>query len=199
MQPEIEVKFLNIDIENMRARLQAAGAELVQPMMLMRRVNIETPEMKAKYSWIRIRDEGRRCTMTFKQFNDPKGETIDNLQEIEVEVSSFEDTVQLLNHAGWDTKTYQEMKREVWALGSTEVVIDEWPWLNPMIEIEASSEAEIKQSSEVLGLDFGDCRSVNIDVVYKEQYEVMEGCRGVIDIPSVKFGDPVPAEFGVRK
>ena len=35
MKTEIEVKFLNIDIEDIRAKLQAAGAVCEQPMRLI--------------------------------------------------------------------------------------------------------------------------------------------------------------------
>ena len=58
MNTEIEAKFTNADHEDIRSRLKALGATLEQPMRLMRRVVIHTPEMTVKDAFIRIRDEG---------------------------------------------------------------------------------------------------------------------------------------------
>ena len=56
MNTEIEVKFINIDHDKIRSRLQELGATLEQPMRVMRRVVIHTPDMTAKNAFLRIRD-----------------------------------------------------------------------------------------------------------------------------------------------
>jgi uncharacterized protein (DUF934 family) len=58
MQTEIEAKFLSSNHDEIRGKLQALGAVCEQPMRLMRRVTIDTPAMKAKNGWLRVRDEG---------------------------------------------------------------------------------------------------------------------------------------------
>ena len=194
MKPEIEAKFINIDINETRQKLQSAGAVLEQPMRLMRRVNIEEQAHRAAGAWIRIRDEGHKTTLTWKQGMKNAG-AIDRIQELEVEVSSFDDTVKIFELAGWSPKTYQESKRETWKLGEAEVVIDEWPWLAPMIEIEASSEALVREAAENLGFEWGSAEFGNIDDVYMKKYNFAPGFRGVIDLKEVRFGASVPAEF----
>ena len=135
MQTEIEVKFADIDTERIRRALKNAGAARRQPMRLMKRALIEEPHHEAEHAFIRIRDEGDKITLTFKRRDDPAASTIDSVKELEVEVSDFDKTVQIFAEAGWTYKTFQESKRETWHLDGTEVVIDEWPWLNPYIEI----------------------------------------------------------------
>lgn len=198
MKIEIEVKFCNIDIDDMRRRLEQARAVCEQPMRLMRRAVIEQPQHKAQHSFIRIRDEGDRATLTFKRRADAAAKSIDSVKEIEVEVSSFDDTIAIFREAGWGYKTFQESRRETWMLDDAEVVIDEWPWLPPYIEIEAASEAAIRQAASQLGLDWEDVFIGHIDGVYETVYEFLDGVRGVMDIPSVRFGDPQPAEFRTR-
>jgi adenylate cyclase class 2 len=199
MKTELEVKFANISIEAIRAALRAAGAVCQQPMRLMKRALIEESYHEADKSFIRIRDEGDKITLTFKRRATLDATTIDSVKELEVEVSDFNKTVQIFSEAGWQYKTFQESKRETWKLGSTEIVVDEWPWLKPYIEIEGESEAAIKAAAQTLGLDWGDACFGNIDELYKMEYEFQNGTRGVIDVAEVRFGDSIPQEFKPRQ
>lgn len=198
MKTEIEVKFCDIDIDAMREILARAGAVCEEPMRLMKRALIEEPHHAAEDSFLRIRDEGDKVTLTFKRRANPAQPSIDNTTEIEVVVSSFDDTVELFREAGWVYKTFQESKRETWKLGSAEVVIDEWPWLPPYIEIEAASEEEVRATATTLGLDWTDADYGHIDAVYQKHYTFADGFRGVIDLKEVRFGDPIPKEFEVE-
>lgn len=198
MKTEIEVKFLNVDIDDIRARLTSAGAQLEQPMRLMKRVNMEEPYHTAEHSFLRIRDEGDKTTLTFKRRKDPKHHTIDSVKEIEIEISDFDTAVELFTEAGWPPRTFQESKRETWKLDDAEIVIDVWPWIEPHIEIEAESEEDVKACASKLGFDWDQRVIGHIDVVYELKYEFLNGIRGVIDLPSVRFSEPVPKEFKLR-
>ena len=66
MKPEIEVKFIDIDIEDVRTRLTAAGAVCASPMRMMRRVLVETAQMADDDAFLRLRDEGDKVTLTYK-------------------------------------------------------------------------------------------------------------------------------------
>lgn len=198
MKTEIEVKFCDIDIEAMREILARAGAVCEQPMRLMKRALIEQPHHAAEHSFIRVRDEGDKVTLTFKRRDDPANPTIDSVKEIEVVVSSFDDTVALLREAGWSYKTFQESKRETWRLGDVEVVIDEWPWIPPYVEIEGPTEAAVRTAAKQLGFDWSDAEYSHIDAVYLRHYDFAPGVRGVIDIREVRFDDPMPKEFTIK-
>lgn len=197
MKTEIEIKFLNVDIEDIRNRLREAGAKLEQPMRLMKRALIEEAHHKKEHSFLRIRDEGDKVTLTFKRRNDPLGRTIDSVKEIEVQVSNFDVTVELFREAGWEYSTFQESKRETWTLGKAEIVIDEWPWIPPYIEIEGENEETIKNAALALKLDWNDGVYGSVDVIYQAAFPDMT-VRGVIDIQEVRFDQSEPKEFGKR-
>ncbi len=195
MKTEIEVKFCDIDIADVRKRLGSAGATCEQPMRLMRRALIEEPHHSAEDSFLRIRDEGDKVTLTFKRRVNPESATIDSVKEIEVEVSSFDDTIELFKEAGWEYKTFQESKRETWHLDDVEVVIDEWPWLRPYIEIEGDSEVAVQNAAEQLGFEWKTAVFGHIDHVYRRQYEFAKGFRGVIDLKEARFSMSLPPQF----
>lgn len=194
MNTEIEAKFLDVNIEAIRKTLQQQGALLEEPMRLMQRALIEEPHHKKVRGFIRIRDEGNKVTLTYKEHQKNK---IGGAKEVEVVVSSFEDTVKLFQEAGWSYTTFQESKRETWTLQNTEVVIDEWPWIKPYIEIEGNSEADIKEVAVLLGFEWKDAVFGSVDLIYQRDFPGMQ-VRGVIDIKEVRFNTQPPIEFGVR-
>ena len=197
MKTEIEVKFVQVDVEDMRKKLRAADAELVQPMRLMRRSLIEQPEHRAVNCFLRIRDEGGRTTLTLKKrkSRDLAQIDINNVAEIETEVGDFDKTVEIFHQAGWPPITYQESRRETWELDGAEVVIDEWPWLKPNVEIEGENEEIVQSVSEKLGFDWSEAFFGNIDHVYQLEYNFRPGFRGVVDLPEVRFDDPLPEQM----
>ncbi|MFZ3010016.1 MAG: CYTH domain-containing protein [Candidatus Microsaccharimonas sp.] len=194
MKTEIEAKFLNVDFDQVRAKLTELGAVCEQPMRLMRRALIEPEFIRTagRDAFIRIRDEGHRVTVTFKEF---KKLSLTGAQEREIVVSDFDETIAIFKESGLSYRTFQESKRETWKLGDVEVVLDEWPWLRPYIEVEAPTEALVESTSEALGFMWEDAVFGSVDVAYKLQYPHLGG-RGVIDVPEVRFGEPVPEHFG---
>lgn len=191
MKTEIEVKFIDIDIDVIRQRLQDVGAECEQPMRLMRRALIETDAMTQENAFLRLRDEGHRTTLTYKMF---KENSLTGAREHEVTVSDYDTMHKILLACGFEFQTTQESKRETWRLGEVEIVIDQWPWMKPYIEIEAETESAVRETAVLLGFDWEDAVFGSADVVYHIEYPNMS-VRGVVDIPSVRFDDPVPPEF----
>lgn len=198
MKPEIEAKFANVDVEKLRDTLRQLGATLEQPMRLMRRVLIEEPHHKAERSFLRIRDEGDKVTLTYKRKSLAQEDTVDSTHELETTVGDFETTVDIFAAAGWDYITYQETRRETWRLEGVEVVIDEWPWIAPVAEVEGGSEDAVRSTSEALGFKWSDAFFSSIDSVYLETYPQMSA-RGIIDIKEARLDDPVPKEFELYK
>jgi adenylate cyclase class 2 len=199
MQAEIEVKFVDIDIDDVRQRLQKAGATLEQPMRDMRRALIEEEQHAAENSFIRIRDEGDKVTIAYKRH--PKNfadATIDGAREIETTIGDFDAAVAIFAASGWHYTTYQESRRETWRLDDAEIVIDEWPWIKPYIEIEANSEQKVKDAATKLGFGWDDAVFGSVDVIYNRDFPDMT-VRGVIDIKEARFSNPSPAEFGPRR
>lgn len=189
MKTEYEAKFLNVYIEDIRQRLQSLGATLAKPMRLMRRVTIDTPEMKQKGAFVRVRDEGDCVTITYKQFDSL---SVDGAKEHEVVVDDFGNTIALLAAAGLSYGSFQESKRETWKFEDVEIMIDEWPWLNPYIEVESMSVEKVKAFSEQLGFAWESAVFGDVMAAYRAQYPHLKTTDTVGNIPEVKFGDPLP-------
>lgn len=191
MKTETEVKFIQIDVEHMRQKLHALGAECKQPMRLMTRVIIDYPDdrMQLKDAFVRIRDEGDKTTVTYKQFI---SHSVDGAKEIEFAVDDFESAVKLFEQIGLSVRSFQESKRETWKLGDVEIVIDEWPWLRPYIEIEGDSEGALKQVADKLELDWNDAIFGDVMAAYRAQYTHLTDKHAISTIAEVRFDDPLP-------
>ena len=196
LKTEIEAKFLDVDFGLLRQKLAAVGAECTQPMRLMRRVIIEPPELAKKDAFVRVRDEGDKVTLTYKQFHDHTA--LSGVKEIEVSVSDFDATVALLANAGLEHKSFQESRRETWEFKGTEIVMDEWPWLSPYIEIEGPSEESVQEVAAELGFDWSDAVFGSVTVAYQAEYPEGDS-RKLITIPKVSFDEPVPQVISGQK
>lgn len=192
MKSEVEAKFLNVNHDELRTKLAKLGAILEHPMRAMRRVVIHTPAMTEKNAFVRVRDEGSRITITYKQFDE---DSIDGAKEHEVEVSDFDAAVGIFTAAGLEYDTFQESRRENWKLGDTEIMLDEWPWLNPYVEIEGPAEESVRTLATKLGFDWADAIFGGVANAYRIQYPHI-GEQGVTEINQnwsvIKFSEPKP-------
>ena len=189
MNTEIEAKFVNVNHDAVRVKLKKIGAILEQPMRFMKRVTIDSSGLKAKNAFLRVRDQGDKITLTYKQFDEL---SLHGAKEIEVIVDNFDDTVKLLAAAGLPHGSFQETKRETWKLGSTEIVLDLWPWLNPYIEIEGQSEYEVKKVANLLDFDWSEAVFGDVMEAYRIQYPYIGEHDTVGNIAEVKFANPLP-------
>jgi len=190
MKTEYEVKFLNVNIDDMRTRLHAINATLEKPMRLMRRVTIDKPELKDKNAFLRIRDEGDKVTITYKQFDSL---SIDGAKEHEIIVNDFKKSIALFTAVGLPYGSFQESKRETWIFDGAEIVIDEWPWLSPYVEIESHNETHIKKIAKKLGFNWNDASFGDVMVAYRKQYPHLTAKDTIGNIPEVKFNAPLPS------
>ena len=193
MNTEIEVKFPNLSHDSVRESLTKLGADCTTPNRLMRRVVIHTPDMTSRNAFVRIRDEGDKATITYKQFD---ADSIDGAKEYEIAVNSFEEAINIFTAAGLEYDTYQESRRETWTLDGAEIVLDEWPWLNPYIEVEGESEEVVRSVSKKLGFKWSDGQFGGIANLYLLQYPFI-GKEGISTInqswPVIRFEDEPPA------
>ncbi len=178
MPTEIEATFIDINKDELREKLKQTGAELVQPELLMRRVIFDT----GPNSFVRVRDESGKITLSYKQVNDL---TLSGTKEICVEVNNYEDTIELLKHAGLKAKADQETLRETWVLDEVEVTIDTWPWLPSYTEIEGKTEESVKSVVEKLGFTMKDAHYGSVDEIYKIYYDVTNA--DINYCPEIKF------------
>lgn len=172
MKIEYEATFPNIDKDEIRQKLEEVGAVLARPEFLQKRVTFNLPKgHEIEGGWLRVRDEGDKIMMTLKVVD---GDKIHDQKEISLRVDDFEEAVKLLVAVGCQKKSYQETKRELWVLDGVEITIDEWPYLEPFVEVEGKSEEAVKKISEKLGFDYGKALFCCVTTIYNMKYGVAE-------------------------
>ncbi|MFA6533724.1 MAG: CYTH domain-containing protein [Patescibacteria group bacterium] len=170
MAIEYEATFWPVDKDEVRDRLKQAGAKLLRPEFLQRRYNFALPGVgKVTDTWLRVRDEGDQITMSLKGVY---GERIEDQKEICLKVDNFEEAKNFLEGLNCQIKSYQETKREIWQLDGVEIVIDEWPFLEPLVEIEGPGEAAVKAAAVKAGFDYTTAQFCSVAKLYKDKYNL---------------------------
>lgn len=192
MQIEYEATFRDINKDKMRENLKSAGASLIKPEFMQKRVVFNLPSgHEIKNGFLRVRDEADKITMSLK-VND--GNKIVDQKELCLKINNFNDGVEFLRLIGCDRKAYQETKRELWILDGVEVTIDEWPFLEPFVEVEGGSEEEVKKVSELLGFNYSQALFCGVDTLYNLKYGISKDSINN-EIKEVIFGGENPFKY----
>lgn len=183
MELELEAVFIEVDKNALREKLVENNATLVQSETLMKRIIFDTGEN----SYIRVRDEGKQITVTYKNVIDAS--RINGTKEINLTVDNFNHAVEFIKALGFKPKADQETMRESWTLGNVEIDIDTWPWLPTYVEIEGPTVEDVKNVSALLGFDYQNAHFGCVDEIYKLYYNVTND--DINYCPEIKFV-PVP-------
>jgi adenylate cyclase class 2 len=168
LKTEYEATFTNIDKDEFKNMLESVGAKLVKPEFLQKRANYFPPD--GTKGWIRVRDEGDKITMSYKVILDRS--KIEGQKETCLEVDDYDKAMDFLEEAGLKQKNFQESKREIWELNGVEICIDEWPFLEPFVEVEGESEESVKKVCSKLNFDYSEAKFCCAGDLYEEKYGV---------------------------
>ena len=196
MQREIEAKFLDQQHDLIRKQLVELGAVCEYPIKIMRRTVFDYPDrrLQKKRAWVRLREElDGSIELMLKQTSPTLGETY----EQPVIVQDYESAQQFVLSLGLEVKGEQESKRELWRLGDTEIMLDQWPWVKPFIEIEAPSEEAVKKMAHALELDWTKAKFGGVTPVYVAEYNLTHDEFESLDL-SMNFNLPCPKELVSR-
>ncbi|HKC05038.1 MAG TPA: CYTH domain-containing protein [Patescibacteria group bacterium] len=173
METEFEAKFYPVNKEEYRKKLLSIGAKLVIPERRMIRIigdNHLNPVLP-KNHYVRVRDEGNLIRLSIKVTADEGGDLSDQ-KELDIEVSDFDKTVQILETVGVKFNRTQETLREEWEYKAAQITIDTWPGLDTYSEIETSSEEKVKEIALELGLDWDNKIITAAAEVYAKVYRI---------------------------
>ncbi len=171
---EIEIKFINVDKDSLEKKLVGLGAEKVGDFHY-RRVVFDYPDFKLdkQGAWLRLRDEGDKVTLTFKQRLTKDIHSIvgddEGMYEKETVVQDFDATREILLRTGLIEKMYQENKRTRYLLDGVECDLDSWPLLKPYIEIEGETWDKVYATAEKLGFKKDDALICTANQIYRLQ------------------------------
>lgn len=193
MRTQIEVKFLKVDINETRQRLEKIMANLLEPMRRVRTAVIDDKHNTAirENRWIRLRDFGNKTILTHKEdLIGQQGAT----KLTELTIDSFESAIELLEKLGLHVKSIQQLRREIWQLGEVRLALDQWPWIKPYMKIVGPSEAAVRDVSARLGFAWSQAIFGGTTLAYAAQYPgiKLELGENITHIPEIKFGEPLP-------
>ncbi len=167
MNTEIEERVLEVNKEEIIQKLEAMGAKKAGDWFQKRYIYDFNP--KRVNEWIRLRSNGTETTLTYKNV---ENSDINGTKELEIGVSGFEETNQLLNILGFTPRAYQENLRTRYYLDHIEIDIDTWPLIPTYVEIEGKTEEEVKKVEKNLGLDETKVTTLNCQSIYQEIYKI---------------------------
>ena len=176
MNTEIEVRVLNVVKEELINKLEKNNAQFIGDWFQVRYVYDFKPV--DPHRWIRLRTNGVDTTLTIKEVQD---KTVEGTKELEISVSSLEDTHKILEKLGYERRSIQENKRIRYILKDVEIDIDEWPGLKTYVEFESDSEDKIKEVFKILNLDYKDAITDNAQDIYMSMGYTQE------DLNNLKF------------
>jgi len=155
MNIEIEAKIKVESLEEIVVRLADMGGQMECDLLQVDTYFDDTGEtLLASDCGLRLRKqstgEGQKIILTYKG---PRQKTsFKSRAEIEIEVSDFAHSVQLLAALGYEKALVFEKRRQVWQLPDSAVCLDELPLVGSFIEIEASSEQAVADTLRKLQL-----------------------------------------------
>ena len=187
---EIEAKFLEVNLEDIQKKLKKFGVKKIFDKTFREAIYLPPKPSKKYDQWlahrkrVRIRDTGEEVLLALK-VNKKWG--LSETEEVEVKVSSFEETEKFLKLLELEPLRYQEKRRISYQADGVHIEIDFWPWVPAWLEIEAESEKKVKDWAKKLGLDWGKAEFRDAAAVYEEVYKV-----DIFNIGKVAFDLPDP-------
>jgi adenylate cyclase class 2 len=180
---EIEVKFYISNLEEMETKLNRFDAEMLRHRSQEYNLRFDTPngDLARSIRVLRLRQDNE-THLTYKG----PGIIRDGIryrEEIEVEVSSFEDMRSIIEALGYQVSIIYEKYRCVFALDNVLVTLDEMPYGN-FIEIEGPDSDSIRIVSEKLGLDW----SKNVPFSYIQLFYMIRE-KLAVSIENLTFSD----------
>lgn len=167
---EIEIKFLEINVEDVKKRLIECGAEDLGDDLISETVfydkNMDWPK---ENKFVRIRSTKNGSKLTYKHSDET---TIDGTVEIEFGIDNVGKTKSFLEVLGLVDFREQEKKRHSFRFGEVMADIDTWPGIPTYLELEGPSEEALKSASDALGFDWSKRQIGTAGRVIQEVYNV---------------------------
>lgn len=167
MKIENEARILKINVESILKRIQDMKLEFISANFQKRYVYDFIPPVKGR--WIRLRTNGIKSTLTIKEIID---NGISGTKELEIVVSDFDKTNEILNKLGYLPRSYQENFRIGFKSEKGEFDIDFWPQIDPYFEIESNDKETVEYLFSQFGYSIKDITGANVDYIYRNIYGI---------------------------
>ena len=146
MPLEYEYNFYNYNKKEVISKIKELGGKKIGHYLF--KIMVFIHPFKKEGTYIRVRDEGHRVTMTYK-FKDNKSKFS---KESEIIINNFDAAVNILFGIGCTKKYYYEKLREIWNLKKSEIAFDNAPGSPEDMEIESPTKKELDQIVKLLDI-----------------------------------------------
>ncbi len=167
---EIECRFLEIDKDALIAKLRELGAKDEGEKMLEETMFYDKDlTWKKQNRFIRVRSNGVKHGVTYKEHQTHE---VDGSFELELAIDDFKNAEVFFEKIGFSLARRQQKKRHTFKLGEVTIDIDTWPRIPTYVEIEGTSEDDLKKTAELLGLDWKDADFHNAGWIIMNKYNI---------------------------
>ena len=133
---EIELKILNINVKEVKEKLKELQAQKVfDGNVHATHLDSKDYRLRKEGKDLRVRTVGDKIEFCFKGPNESS--KFKTKEEIEVNTSSLQDTIKILNKLGFEAWGEFKKHRESYKIGNVRFEIDTYPELPTFLEIEA--------------------------------------------------------------
>ena len=181
----------NFDIEKLSEIFNLNTDEIIKILNSSEMIDLVNNYKATPKKWIRLRKTIEKTqdkkiefvTLTVKHILKANETNIQQMQETEIRVDSFEETNELLEKIGFFHRSYQEKKREKYILNEHEIDIDTWPGIPTYFEVEGKDKKDLEEILNILGYSFDDAISCTVDEIYRKIG------IDITNMSELKFGD----------
>lgn len=151
---EIETKILEIDVEEVKQKLKALGAKEIQNTRLIVDWYCMKKALNGNHPWyLRVRKiSNGESEISWKSLEKFVGNTRQS-EEINIDVSDFENAKSILEAIGLLHYAHQEKDRISFTLKDWNFDLDQYPKMPAYLEIEGNSEEHVGEAIKLLNLE----------------------------------------------
>ena len=171
MSTEYEATFYPIDIPSIQEKLKQLWYVCIQPEYLQTRATFSLPSsLDLKWWFARVRVEADRTTLSIKQFL--RNADIYAQKECELVIDDYETWKTFLKTLWCLQKAIQKNKRELWKKDDIYIMIDQRPFIQPLLEIEWLDVVTVKRASSELWYAREEAIFDSVTEIYARVYNI---------------------------
>ena len=162
--------YFEMNIKDFSELLSFDGKEIIKRVNSSKTFNDEIKKYLINGNkWVRLRQSNDKVELTVKHIFNKNDSSIQKVSETEINTSSFDETNRLLESLGLVKRNYQEKIRHSFVYKDAEIEIDEWPNLEPYMEIECDNDHTIDEIIRLLNFSDKEIVSLNTEELYRRK------------------------------
>lgn len=174
--------YVEMNIKDFKDLLDMSPIDIVDTLEKSTTFNKEIAQKLINpYKWLRLRKNNDKVELTLKHIYEKDQSNIQKVKEYEINVSDINEANELLENMGIVKRNYQEKNRISYKYKTAEIEIDQWPLLEPYMEIECDDGDVIDEIVNKLELNDKEIVSLNTVQLYNRKN------IDVLKMPELKF------------